>query len=330
MRTFPMFLKMEGRRVVIFGGGEQAAQKTRLILKTEAEIVLVATDLDPELADLVEKGRVVWWRDETLTGLFDNAILCFVATGCKGADAAWHGVATGAGLIVNVVDYPDLCDAMTPSIVDRDPVVVAIGTEGTAPVLGRQIKTQIEGLLEPRLGALAQISGRLRKAVAAKIAPSDRRAFWRWVFADAPRKIFMQGHEAQAIGLIKDAIAKGVLPGDPDTGQLSVVDARGRAPDEMTLKTVKRMQDADIIYFDGDVEPRVLELARRDSKRVKLADVTPNHGNPFQFVLDQTPDDANAVWLVGQSKGARACAQRAASSNLDVEMLQFTNTGLLH
>ena len=323
MKTFPMFLKMEGRRVVIFGGGEQAAQKTRLMLKTEAEIVLVATTLDPELADLVEKGRVICWGHPTLTGLFENAILCFVATGCKGADAAWHGVATDAGVIVNVVDYPDLCDAMTPSIVDRDPVVVAIGTEGKAPVLGRQIKTQIEGILEPRLGPLAQLSGRLRKAVAAKISPADRRAFWRWVFAGTPRRLFMQGNEAQAIGLIKEAIAEGVCPDNLDPGQISVVNACGRAPDEMTLKTVKRMQDADIIYFDGDIQPRVLELARRDSKRIRLANLAPQYGDPFQFVLDQTPDDANAVWLVGKPGSPQAYALRAGNRNLDVELLQF-------
>ena len=96
---------------------------------------------------------------------------------------------------MNVVDQPALCDATTPSIVDRDPVVVAIGTEGTAPVLGRAIKTQIEQTLDPRLGAYASLAGRLRDAVAAKVAKENRREFWRWAFHDAPWLAFKRGAE---------------------------------------------------------------------------------------------------------------------------------------
>ena len=132
MKTFPMFLKMAGRRVVIFGGGEQAAQKVRLMLKTEAEIVVVAPALEPELATLAASGRVVRAVGDE-AGLFAGAALAFVATGAPEEDARLAASARAAGVLVNVVDAPDLCDAYTPSIVDRDPLVVAIGTEGAAP-----------------------------------------------------------------------------------------------------------------------------------------------------------------------------------------------------
>ena len=105
-----------------------------------------------------------------------------------GSDAALHALAKEGGAVVNVVDQPDLCDAITPSIVDRDPVVVAIGTEGTAPVLARQIKTRMEELLEPRLGDLAALAGRLRDRAAMRLGPRQRRDLWRWVFnMRAPR-----------------------------------------------------------------------------------------------------------------------------------------------
>ena len=78
----------------------------------------MAPGLDAELADLVAARRATQCPGAQ-PGLFDNAALVFVATGCKGADAAWHARAKAAEALVNVVDYPDLCDAITPSIVDR-------------------------------------------------------------------------------------------------------------------------------------------------------------------------------------------------------------------
>ena len=176
MKTFPMFLRMTGRKVVIAGGGEQAAQKCRLILKTEARIVVLAPELDPELRALHHAGRIDWETGAITALSFSDTALVFVATGCPGVDAALHDLAKIAGATVNVVDQPDLCDAITPSIVDRDPVVVAIGTEGTAPVLARQIKTRLEQSLEPRLGEMAALAGRLRGLAACLLytSPSPR------------------------------------------------------------------------------------------------------------------------------------------------------------
>jgi len=155
MKSFPMFIRTSGRRVVIIGGGEQAAQKSRLILKTDAQIVLAAPDLDEELAALVEEGRAEQYTGPITPALFDGAAMAFVGSGCPGIDAAIHALAVGH-CPVNVVDQPTLCDITTPSLVDRDPVVVAIGTEGTAPVLARQIKTKVEEMLAPNRGPRIQ------------------------------------------------------------------------------------------------------------------------------------------------------------------------------
>ena len=125
MQSFPLFFRTTGARVTIVGGGEQAAQKARLILKTDAEITLVADRLDPELAALVQTGRATH-QTELSTEVFDAAF-AFIATGCPGLDAAAHGLAKAARCPVNVVDRPSLCDVTTPAIVDRAPIVVGIG-----------------------------------------------------------------------------------------------------------------------------------------------------------------------------------------------------------
>ena len=269
MKTFPMFLQMQDRRVVIVGGGEQAAQKCRLMLKTEAEIVIYAPVLEPELSDLNRSGQIIWRHEPISPDAFAGTALVFLATGCPGADTSLHKLAKEAGATVNVVDQPALCDALTPSIVDRSPVVVAIGTEGTAPVLARQIKTSVEELLEPRLGDLAAVAGRLRDQAALRLGPRGRRDLWRWVFSGPARLAHARGAEREAAQMIKDAIKNGGVTGD-SVGSVAIVDAGTGAKDLMTLRGVQRLQEADVIFCDQDVAPEILDLARRDAERVLI------------------------------------------------------------
>lgn len=277
MQSFPMFIKMAGRRVVIVGGAEQAAQKSRLVLKTDAALTIAAPDLDDELAALVARGRADHHAGPITPDLFRDTALVFIGSGCPAVDACAHTLAKAAGALVNVVDQPDLCDATTPSIVDRDPVVIAIGTEGTAPVLGRALKTQIEQLLDPRLGSYAALAGRLRDAVAHKVPKDARREFWRWAFNDAPWLAFKRGAEREAAELLKTAIETGV---QETGGMISLVGAGPGARDLLTLRAVERLQEADVIFYDRLVDPDVLELARRDAERVYVGKVVGAHAIP--------------------------------------------------
>ena len=284
MKTFPMFLQMTGRRVVVVGGGEQAAQKVRLILKTEALIDVYSPTLEPELSSLASEGRIRHCYGAIAPACFQDAALTFIATGCPGLDSAIHALAKKAGATVNVVDQPHLCDAITPSIVDRDPVVVAIGTEGTAPVLARQIKTKLEETLEPRLGDLAALAGRLRASAAARLAPRARRDLWRWVFNGHPRELFAQGAEREATKLIKSAIETGTVGGATEGGSVSLVGAGPGAKDLITLRGVQRLQEADVIFYDRLMDPELLELARRDAERIYVGKSPGCHSWPQQKI----------------------------------------------
>lgn len=283
MKTFPMFLQMAGRRVVIVGGGEQASQKARLILKTEATVEMWALTLDAELSALAASGRVTFKAGPITPSSFSGTALAFIATGCPGADMALHALAKEGGATVNVVDQPELCDAITPSIVDRDPVVVAIGTEGTAPVLARQIKTKMEEILEPRLGDLAALAGRMRTEASARLGPRARRDLWRWVFNDSPRRMFTGGAEREAANLIKTAIETGEF-GASKGGSVSLVGAGPGAKDLITLRGVQRLQEADVIYYDRLLDPEILELARRDAERIYVGKAPGCHSWPQEKI----------------------------------------------
>lgn len=317
MHSFPMFIRTTGRRVVIAGGGEQAAQKTRLMLKTDATIILAAPDLDPELAALRDAGRITHFTDAVTADVFADTAMVFVATGCPATDACMHALAKAAGATVNVVDQPALCDMTTPSIVDRDPVVVAIGTEGTAPVLGRTIKTEVEQMLDIRIGGFAALAGRLRDAVAARVAKDDRRAFWRWAFTGPAWDAFRRGAERDAAKQLKDAIAKGGAGLDAATGQIALVGAGPGARDLLTLRAVQRLQEADVIFYDRLVDPEVLELARRDAERVYVGKVVGAHAWPQDKICDRIVAEARKGRRVVRLKSGDPMIFGRATEELD-------------
>ncbi len=274
MKTFPMFIKTTGQRVAIVGNSEAAAAKLRLLLKTDAAIVLFAPDLDPDLARLVSANRVAHltrWPDAADLSGFRMA---FVATRCAGANRTFARLAAEMGALVNVVDDPDASMAYTPSIVDRDPVVIAIGTEGTAPLLGRRIKSRVETLLDTRIGLLAALAGRMRGRVAAQVARRDRRAFWAWVFDGAPRDALAQGDEAGARRMIETALAANGRSGGEAlaetvgarSGRVSVIAAppSGQA-DLIPIRAVRKLQEADEIWHGPATDPIILDYARRDA-----------------------------------------------------------------
>lgn len=309
MKTFPMFLMMAGRRIVIVGGGEQAAQKCRLALKTEAEIVIAHSgEIDDELADIIAQGRATQISADVTPETFRGAALVFVATGDADKDAHYHAIAKSVHATVNVVDQPDLCDAFTPSIVDRDPVVVAIGTEGTAPVLARQIKTRMEELLEPSLGGLAALAGRLRNSAEQNLGPIQRRDLWRWVFSASPRADFTAGRERPAALAIKEAIASGGAP-SVDLPGICVVSTGTGGRDMLTLRAVKHLQEADAIYFATLEDKSVFELARRDAERVE----TIENSKVFPELITAAQSGKRLVWLTNdQPETSAFCKEMAA------------------
>lgn len=316
MQAFPMFIRTTGRRVIVVGGGEQAAQKARLLLKTSAEIVVVSPDLCEELKGHARGDRITWHPDPVTADVFADAVFGFIATGCPGLDASVHGLAKAAGCLVNVVDQPALCDLTTPSIVDRDPVVVAIGTEGTGPVLARQIKTELEERLPQNLGGLAALAGHLRERVAKQVPRSRRRAFWRWVFAGLPGRAWARGDEADGTRAIEAAIAAHGAPDDTSKGSIALVGAGPGARDLLTLRAVQRLQEADVIYCDTGVDPELLELARRDAERIALSGEAAAAWRQNRIIADARRGNR----VVHLTSGTPSAAQRAAYLSADVRV----------
>jgi uroporphyrin-III C-methyltransferase/precorrin-2 dehydrogenase/sirohydrochlorin ferrochelatase len=260
MKYFPIFLDLERRPVVLVGGGEEILRKARLFAKANTRLAVIAPALCDELAAM---PQVDW-----LARHFAPELLAGAALVCA-AHADWNEAAAQAaparGIPVNVVDRPELSTFLVPSIVDRDPGIVAIGTEGAAPVLAQGLRARIDALLPQGLGALAKAAAALRPTVATRLpAGAGRRGFWQRFFFGDLRQAHLAGETARFDLLLARLLSRHTPPPE---GRVSFLALASDDPELLTLKGQRKLQEADLIVAGADVPSAILELARRDATR---------------------------------------------------------------
>jgi uroporphyrin-III C-methyltransferase/precorrin-2 dehydrogenase/sirohydrochlorin ferrochelatase len=270
MDYFPAFVRVTGRRVVVVGGGEIAAQRLRLLVKTSAAITLI----DPAPGDAVRQvaasGGVALLDQPFHPDHLNGTILVFAASDEPETNSDVASAATARGIAVNVADRPGDSSFIVPAIIDRDPVVVAIGSEGTAPALARELKSRIEAWLPFALGEVARRAGALRTEVRRRIGNAQaRRRFWTGLLDGPWRDAVLNGDRAAADRAL-DREIEAVHSGAARSGRVSLVGAGPGDPDLMTLKAQQRLQQADVIVVDGLVPAGVLEYARREAVRIHV------------------------------------------------------------
>ncbi len=274
LSVFPAFHAVDGRRVLVIGGSEAAAAKVRLLGETGAAIELYAAVVEAELLhDLhAAEGRLI--PREPAAADFAGAALVFISAGSEADDRRFHGLAKAAGVPVNVVDRPELCDFHTPAIVNRAPLLVAVGTAGAAPVLSRHVRARIEALLSPAFGDLAALAEKLRASVGSALTSSEaRRRFWaRFFRGPVAEKVFagrVDEAEAEALRALADD--------DQHRGHVSLVGAGPGAPDLLTLRAQRALQEADVIVHDRLVPEEVVAQGRRDARRIYVGKAKGDH-----------------------------------------------------
>jgi uroporphyrin-III C-methyltransferase/precorrin-2 dehydrogenase/sirohydrochlorin ferrochelatase len=273
MRYLPVFVDTRGGIVAVFGGGTEALAKVRLLLKTEAHVTVVAAKLCDGLADYAADGQITW--QTTDANILTTAQLAYVATGDRRLDRDLAARARKARVPVNTVDNPTQSTVITPAIVDRSPVVVAIGTDGAAPVLARRIKAVIEAQLEPQLGALVDSTLPHRGRVARQLSARAKRAFWEAFYAGPGDQAFAAGG-ASAVAALIDRLLAGWVPGE--SGRVALVGAGPGDPELLTLKARKLLHSADVVLYDRLVDRRILELARREAALIEVGKAQAGEG----------------------------------------------------
>jgi uroporphyrin-III C-methyltransferase/precorrin-2 dehydrogenase/sirohydrochlorin ferrochelatase len=264
MKHFPIFMAVEGRRIVLSGGGDAALAKLRLLMKTQAKITVIAADIAPEITAWEAEGKLATLRRAMEPGDAMCATLFYAANEDDAEDTRVADLAHRDGSLVNIVDNLGDSQFITPAIVDRDPVTIAIGTEGAAPVLARAIKADLEEKLPSTLGTLAHIGKGFRHMVEALPMGRQRRDFWReYYFKTGPQSLIAGDETAvqdDLQSLLYDHLNK-----TSRKGHVDLVGAGPGDPELLTLKARKTLDEADVVIHDRLVTPEILELARREA-----------------------------------------------------------------
>ncbi|MEP3196712.1 MAG: siroheme synthase CysG [Lentilitoribacter sp.] len=265
--AFPAFFKVEGEKVAIFGNGDEAFAKLRLLSNTRADIIVYADAPEADLVAFAKKNQVTIVKETFSIEQLTNAVMVFAGTGDDALDRQIVDEARALKIPANAVDQPDYCDFYTPALVNRAPLSVAIGTEGAGPVLGQIVRARIDQMLSPSLGPLARLAQQYRKAVDHMLPRGvTRRVFWRRFFTgDIADKVAM-GETSQA-----RRIATRILREREEAqGHVWLVGAGPGAEDLLTLRAQRVMMEADVILYDALVPEAVVNMGRRDAERVSV------------------------------------------------------------
>jgi uroporphyrin-III C-methyltransferase / precorrin-2 dehydrogenase / sirohydrochlorin ferrochelatase len=326
MRYFPLFADLAEADVLVVGGGEAAARKVRLLRKASARITVVAATVTEELRGLAERGAIAVLPRAFLPRDLHGQRLVYAATGDGLCDGAVSRAAKACGIPVNVIDAPALSTFITPAIVDRDPVTVAIGTEGAAPVLARQVKTLIETLLPANLGMLARRARDLRESVARSIVdPHRRRRFWERLLSGPFRRAVLCGAEDEARRILASEL-RGQHRSNQATpaGRVMLIGCGPGDADLLTLRAVQRLQEADVLVVDRLVDAKILEYARRDAERIFVGKAPHGPATSQAEINRLIVREARAGKAVARLKGGdpfifgRAAEEMAACQAADI------------
>jgi precorrin-2 dehydrogenase/sirohydrochlorin ferrochelatase len=289
MEAFPAFFPLRGRRVVIAGAGEGAEAKARLLAGSPAEVARI--DGDAAL------------RPESYAG----AAMAFVGSPDLGFCQAAGAAARTAGVPVNVVDHPALCDFHTPAIIDRGPVVAAIGTAGAAPIVAALLRAELEARIPAGLGRLAGLLGDLRAEIVAAFPDlAARRAFLRAQLGGPAAAAADRGDMADAERQLRQAIADGVT----GLGLVWLI-ATPASRDLLSLRAARALAEAEALVLEAGVAPEVAALARRDATRGPLV-------------------AASAAELAGEAAAGRQVAVIASADALAALATRLTALGAPH
>ncbi len=279
MEQLPISVNLKGRKVVVTGGGTVAARKAELALRAGADLLVVTPELGPEFHALCRLPNFHHRAGTPQSSDFDGAVVVFGASENDEEDARTRELAKPHGAFVNVPDRPHLCDFSIPSILDRSPLLVAISSAGTSPLLTRMIRQRLETTIPAAFGNLARFFGDLREHIGARISDNRLRRYFLEKMLEGPvADLVLAGDEPRARALLdRELDAAAHAGGDAVMGEVYLVGGGPGDPDLLTFRALRLMQRADAVVYDRLVGSPILELVRRDAERIYVGKMRSKH-----------------------------------------------------
>jgi uroporphyrin-III C-methyltransferase/precorrin-2 dehydrogenase/sirohydrochlorin ferrochelatase len=286
MDHLPIFLNVKGTRSLVVGGGFLAARKADLLLRAGCKLTVLAPTLGEELAHLAQtqdfEHKMGELSAEDLAG-------CKVVFGCsrdKAINRKLCELAEAAGILVNITDDPGSCDFIMPAIVDRSPLLVAIASSGTSPLLTRMLRARFETDIPAAYGRLAEFAGSYRDRIKKSIPNGTRRRrFWETMIAGPVAEHIFSGQIGQAQSLMENLLDEAARDGDKQPiGEVYLVGTGPGDPDLLTFRALRLMQQADVVLYDRLIGEGILNLVRRDAQRIYVGKLPKNHTVPQEEI----------------------------------------------
>ena len=267
MDYFPLFTKLVDAPCLIIGGGAVAARKAAALARAGARITIISPVVSSNLQGLIESKQFAHVERDYQHGDIDGQYrLVIAATNNAGVNREVAKQAHSLFILVNVIDAPELCSVILPSIIDRDPVIVAVSSGARSPVLARLLRARLETLVPARYGRLAELIAKFRSKVKEKITvPQARRGFWENTLQGPISELVFSGREADAEKLVEKALAD---TENVSRGEVYLVGAGPGDPDLLSFRALRLMQQADVVLYDRLVAPEILDLVRREAERL--------------------------------------------------------------
>jgi uroporphyrin-III C-methyltransferase/precorrin-2 dehydrogenase/sirohydrochlorin ferrochelatase len=279
MDFLPIFIDVKGRSCLVVGGGEVAQRKAAVLLDAGAKIKAVAPEFSAAFAGLPGIERVT---ARFQPGHLDGAVLVIAATDDSAVNQDVSREARARNIPVNVVDNPDLCTFIMPSILDRSPLMVAFSSGGASPVLARMLRGKLETMIPQGYGRLTAFCARLRNTVKERVTnPPMRRIFWENVLEGIIAEKVLTGDEAEAEAMLLALLEN--QDAEPQ-GEVYLVGAGPGDPDLLTFRALRLMQKADVVVYDNLVSKPIVEMTRRDASRIFVGKQRDNHTLPQEEI----------------------------------------------
>lgn len=298
MNYLPICIDVKKRKCLVVGGGTVAERKVALLKKAGADITVISPTLTIGLSAQLEAGNIQHVQEKFEPHLLNLHALVIAATNDRDINKQVAGAAKQKNIPVNVVDTPDLCTFIVPSIVDRSPLLIAVSSSGAAPVLARIIRARIETLIPASYGRLAAMTSKYRQKVKDKFKEiNHRRNFWEAIFQGRVAELVYSGNDKEA----EELLTKQLQASDNTAhdGEVYLVGAGPGDPDLLTFRALRLMQQADVVVYDRLVSKEVLDLVRRDAELIYAGKEKDNHAIP--------QEDINHLLVRLAKEGHRVC-----------------------
>jgi uroporphyrin-III C-methyltransferase/precorrin-2 dehydrogenase/sirohydrochlorin ferrochelatase len=301
MDYFPIFLNLKQQPCLVVGAGEVAARKISLLFRAGANITVIADNISDTVLEMQNSHYLHIVKKTFAASDLQNYRLVVSATNNEETNQLVAKTATEKNILVNVVDNPALCSFIFPAIIDRSPVVAAVSSGGASPVLARLLRGKIESIIPPAFGRLAQLAEKFRLKVKEQIKiPAQRRVFWEQVLQGSIAELVFAGKELEAEQQLQQLLNNTT---DSIKGEVYLVGAGPGAPDLLTFRALRLMQQADVVVYDRLVSPEIVDLARRDAEKIYVGKERDNHSLPQESINELLANLAKAGKRVVRLKG---------------------------